>query len=80
MYGKIINENVIISQSVELENGGRIYNPTDEQWIENGYLEIIDNRPSEIDGYYQEQSFKVIDNQIVYTYSYILNPVQDVNV
>ena len=79
-YGKIENGNVRKYQSILQEDGGVIYSPTPEQWLENGYLEIIDNRPAEIEGYYQTSIFEIVDNKIVYTYSYILNPVQDDNV
>ncbi len=79
-YGKIENGNVRIYQIIVFENGGFNGSPSHEQWLEHGYLPIIDNRPPEKEGFYQESSFAIVDNQIVYTYNYVQNPTNYDNV
>lgn len=72
-YGRIIDGNVHTYLSIELENGGRIYNPSHIDWLEFNYLPIVNERPVDIDGYHQQATFEVVDNIIVYTYNYVKN-------
>jgi hypothetical protein len=79
-YGKIENGNIRKYQSILQENGGVIYSPTHEQWIENGYLPIIENRPDERDGFWLSERYEQRDNEIVCTYEFNVVEVSDVNV
>ncbi len=42
-YAKLFDGNLSETQTIFLENGGVIYNPTDEQFVENGYKIFIDS-------------------------------------
>lgn len=72
-FGKLILGTLKVPQnypcSIEL-NGKTIYNPTEEQYLEAGYLPIEETVPEEIEGKVAVASYKIVDNVIVQSWSY----------
>ena len=69
-YGRIINGNVIRFQNIIFENGGFNGSPDHTAWLENGYFPIIENRPAEMEGFWISESFEMVGNEIVASYSF----------
>lgn len=64
-YGKIINNQLITPQSIDLGRGQFTTNPTAEQYIEHGYKEVIDTHPTFAN---YDKSYTETDTQIIVNY------------
>lgn len=73
-YGKIILGTLKVPQnypcSIE-HNGKRIYNPTEEQYLEAGYLPIEEIIPKKIEGKVAVASYEVVGDKIVQKWDYV---------
>lgn len=78
-YGKIILGTLKVPQnypcSIE-HNGKKIYNPTEEKYLEAGYLPIEETVPEEIEGKVAVASYKVNKSKtkIVESWIYVDEP------
>ncbi len=55
MYGKIIDGKLILAPNPMVVGKRKIYNPKPEQYVENGYLEIIETDYPDDNKYYEKQ-------------------------
>ena len=79
-YGKLINGSLQIFQTMHYDNGGITFNPTHEQWIENGYFLINDNRIEDLDGFYLDVQYVIEGDtlNVVYNYKEIIGGGENV--
>ena len=72
-YGKIVCGALRVPQNypdyIEVD-GKKVYNPTEEQMAEAGYLPITETTPEEVEGKVAVASYHVEDGQIVQVWSY----------
>jgi len=64
-YGKLTNNQLITPDSIPLGRGQFITNPTDEEYIDHGYKEVIDIKPSFAN---YDKSYTELETQIVVSY------------
>lgn len=72
IYGKIIDGKLVTSKAISLGCGQFITNPTDKQYIEHRYKEVIDIQPSFAN---YETSYTETETQIIVKYVEVVVPM-----
>ena len=70
-YGKLTNNQLATPDSIPLGRGQFITNPTDEQYIDHGYKEVIDIQPTFANF---DKSYTETDTQIIVNYVEVVAP------
>jgi hypothetical protein len=77
-YGKINNDQLdSISDGFVNEQGHVFWNPTEEQFKDNGFMPIIENRPVEVEGFYISETYEIINDEIKIIYTYVEKTIID---
>lgn len=74
MYGKIIDEKLVFAgNSITNKTGGTITNPTEKEYVENGWLLIFYNEKPSYDFYNQKlvEIYNEENNKIIVNYNIV---------
>ncbi len=78
-YAKLIDGNLAEMQTIFLENGGVIYNPTDKQFVDNGFKPFIEGEIPAIGiNEYIISNYEETDTEITASYTVMSYPAPDV--
>lgn len=76
MYGKLINEELVIAPKMLPGDGVNVWNPPAEMYLEQGWKPVVfTDEPEAPSGYYYESGWEEQTDEIVQTWS--LTPLPD---
>lgn len=58
-------------------DGEKVYNPTEEQWLNNGYKPLVETLPEEIEGKIAIAHYEETDTEITQTWGYVDAPTPE---